>query len=128
MSKTVLLVDDSAETRGMYATRLRQAGYEVLEAADGEEGILAAATHQPDLIFMNLAIPEIDGLTATALLKQNELTAGIPVVTLTGFDEAAARARAEDVGSDGFIGKPCEPSRLVQEVRRRLEDVPAGGD
>ena len=118
--KTVLLVDDSAETRGMYAVRLRSEGYEVLEAPDGEEGIRVASEHRPDLIFMNMALPELDGWSAIALLKQNDRTAGIPVVALTGFDEQAARVRAEEVGSDGFIEKPCEPSRLLEEVQRRL--------
>ena len=121
MSKTVLLVDDSAETRAMYAVRLRSEGYTVLEAGDGENGVRIAGEERPDLIFMNMAIPELDGWTAIALLKQNDATAGIPVIALTGFDETAARARAEQVGSDGFIGKPCEPSVLLAEVRRRLE-------
>lgn len=120
MTKTVLLVDDSAETRNMYAVRLRGEGYDVLEAADGEAGIRVASENRPDLIFMNMALPELDGWTAIALLKQNDRTAGIPIVALTGFDEQAARARAEEVGSDGFIGKPCEPSRLLEEVQRRL--------
>ena len=120
MTKTVLLVDDSAETRNMYAVRLRGEGYDVLEASDGEAGIRVASENRPDLIFMNMALPELDGWSAIALLKQNDRTAGIPVVALTGFDEQAARARAEEVGSDGFIGKPCEPSRLLEEVQRRL--------
>lgn len=120
MTKTVLLVDDSAETRNMYAIRLRDEGYDVLEAPDGEAGIRVASESRPDLIFMNMALPELDGWTAIALLKQNDRTAGIPIVALTGFDEQAARARAEEVGSDGFIGKPCEPSRLLEEVQRRL--------
>ena len=120
MRKTVLLVDDSAETRQMYAIRLRDEGYDVLEAPDGEAGIRVASENRPDLIFMNMALPELDGWSAIALLKQNDRTAGIPIVALTGFDEQAARARAEEVGSDGFIGKPCEPSRLLEEVQRRL--------
>lgn len=120
MAKTVLLVDDSAETRNMYAVRLRGEGYDVLEASDGEAGIRVASENRPDLIFMNMALPELDGWSAIALLKQNDRTAGIPIVALTGFDEQAARARAEEVGSDGFIGKPCEPSRLLEEVQRRL--------
>ena len=120
MAKTVLLVDDSAETRNMYAVRLRGEGYDVLEASDGEAGLRVASENRPDLIFMNMALPELDGWSAIALLKQNDRTAGIPVVALTGFDEQAARARAEEVGSDGFIGKPCEPSRLLEEVQRRL--------
>lgn len=124
MTKTVLLVDDSAETRHMYAVRLRDEGYHVLEAADGETGIEMAGERRPDLIFMNMALPEIDGWTAIALLKENDRTAGIPIIALTGFDATAARLRAEQVGSDGFIGKPCEPSRLLEEVQRWLDPTP----
>lgn len=121
MTKTVLLVDDSAETRQMYAIRLRDEGYAVLEAADGEAGIEMASEERPDLIFMNMALPEIDGWTAIALLKQDDRTSEIPVIALTGFDASAARVRAEQVGSDGFLGKPCEPSRLLEEVQRWLD-------
>lgn len=108
----------------MYAIRLRDEGYDVLEAADGVAGIEVASERRPDLIFMNMALPELDGWTAIAVLKQDDRTAGIPVVALTGFDASAARHRAEEVGSDGFIGKPCEPSRLVAEVRRWLDPDP----
>lgn len=120
MAKTVLLVDDSEETRDMYAVRLRSEGYRVLEAADGARAIEVATEDRPDLIFMNLSIPEVDGWTAIAELKEDARTRGIPVVALSGFDETSARDRAEDAGSDGFLGKPCEPSRLLEEVRRRL--------
>ena len=125
MTKMVLLVEDSAETRRMYALRLRGEGYEVLEAPDGESGIRIASERLPHLIFMNLALPEMDGWTAISLLKGDRRTAGIPIVALTGFDATAARLRAEQVGSDGFLGKPCEPSRLLEEVRRWLD---GGGD
>lgn len=124
MTRTVLLVDDSEETRRMYAVRLRDEGYEVLEAADGVAGIEMASARRPDLIFMNMALPELDGWTAIAVLKQDDRTASIPMIALTGFDASAARHRAEEVGSDGFIGKPCEPSRLVEEVRRWLDPDP----
>lgn len=120
MTKTVLLVDDSQETRGMYALRLRAEGYRVLEAEDGADGIDMALEHQPDLIFMNLSIPKVDGWTAIARLKGEALTRDIPVIALSGFDEEAARDRAEASGSDGFLGKPCEPSRVLAEVQKRL--------
>jgi CheY-like chemotaxis protein len=120
VTKTALLVDDSDETRAMYALRLRAEGYQVLEAADGAHGIELATARRPDLIFMNLSIPKIDGWSAIARLKREQDTREIPVVALSGFDEDTARARAEESGSDGFLGKPCAPSRLLEEVRIRL--------
>lgn len=124
MARTVLLVDDSQETREMYAVRLREEGYQVLEAEDGARGIDLAVEHRPDIIFMNLAIPEVDGWTAIARLKEDPRTRAIPVVALSGFDEASARIRAEACGSDAFLGKPCEPSRVLEEVRRHLGPEP----
>lgn len=104
----------------MYALRLREEGYGVIEASDGRMGVEMAIEQAPDLIFMNMALPEIDGWTAIELLRQDERTATVPIVVLTGFDEESARERAEEVGCDGFIEKPCEPSRLAEEVRRRV--------
>jgi two-component system, cell cycle response regulator DivK len=120
VAKVVLLVDDSEETRGMYALRLRNEGYQVLEAEDGDRGIRLATEQRPDLIFMNLAIPRVDGWTAISRLKQDHRTRDIPVVAISGFDEEPARARAEACGSDAFLGKPCEPSRVLEEVHRHL--------
>lgn len=119
-TKTILLVEDSEQTRDMYALRLREEGYGVIEAADGQKGVEVATEQRPDLIFMNMALPEIDGWTAIAMLREDDRTATIPIIALTGFDEEAARLRAEQAGSSGFIGKPCEPSRLAEEVRRWL--------
>jgi two-component system, cell cycle response regulator DivK len=121
VAQTILLVDDSEATRGMYTVRLRQEGYDVLEAGDGALGIAMATTHRPDLIFMNLSIPTVDGWTAIERLKEDPRTRHIPVVALSGFDEDPARARAEESGSDAFLAKPCEPSRLLEEARRYLD-------
>lgn len=120
MTKTVLLVDDSGDTREMYALRLRQEGYGVIEASDGRMGVEVATEQLPDMIFMNMALPELDGWTAIELLREDRRTATVPIIVLTGFDEESARGRAEEAGCDGFMEKPCEPSRLAEEVRRWL--------
>lgn len=120
MMKTVLFVDDSQDTREMYAVRLRGEGYRVIEAGDGRTGVDVAIAERPDLIFMNLALPEVDGLTAIALLREDPRTATIPIIALTGFDEESARDQAEEAGCSGFIEKPLEPSRLAEEVRQWL--------
>lgn len=118
--KTVLLVDDSEETRRMYAAPLELEGYRVLEAENGAEGVELATSSVPDLIFMNMAMPKMDGWSAIRVLRGDDRTAAIPVVALTGFDERAARERADLVGSDEYLTKPCEPSRVLEEVRKRL--------
>lgn len=104
----------------MYALRLREEGYEVIEAADGREGVEAATQQRPDLVFMNMALPVLDGWTAIALLREDDRTATIPIIALTGFDEESARDRAEQAGCSAFLEKPCKPSRLAEEVRQWL--------
>ena len=81
--KTVLVVEDIAEQRNILVTLLRYSGYEVLEAADGEEAIQLARARRPDLILMDAGLPRLDGWQATERLKQDPITSEIPVVMLT---------------------------------------------
>jgi CheY-like chemotaxis protein len=114
--KTVLLVEDHEDNRIVYSTILRISGYEVIEALDGRQGVRLAREHNPQLILMDLAIPLIDGLQATQILKADPSTAGIPIVALTAHDADEDREMARNVGCDGFLAKPVEPRRVVAEV------------
>jgi two-component system cell cycle response regulator DivK len=125
--KTVLLVENDGDTRDIYATALRHSGFDVLLAKDGGEGIRMAREQEPDLILMNLAMPKVDGLSATSLLRDDPRTADIPIVACTGFSYHDGAERAEDAGATAYLEKPVEPSRLVQEVIRMIgTPVPAG--
>lgn len=124
-SKTVLLIEDSFDTRAIYATMLRHYGYRVLEAGDGSQGIQVARDERPDLILMNISLPLIDGWTATAVLKADPLTAAIPVIALTAFIRPTDKARARAAGCDGYLDKPVEPTRVLDEVRRWIGEPPA---
>src|SRR5207253_2395411 len=81
--KTVLLVEDNEDNRIIYATALRFAGYEVLEAITGTEGVQSARTLHPDLVLMDISVPELDGWEATAILKADPATKHIPIVAVT---------------------------------------------
>ena len=81
--KTVLLVEDNEDNRIVYSTILRHFGYTVTEALNGEEGIAKARTEKPDLILMDISIPDVDGWEATIVLKADPLTRAIPVVAVT---------------------------------------------
>jgi two-component system, cell cycle response regulator DivK len=116
--KTVLLVEDSGDTRVIYATILAHHGYRVIEAVNGDEGLRMAREERPDLILMNVSIPLIDGWKATALLKRDPDTAHIPVIAVTAFTRKKDRKRARDVGCDSYLPKPCDPTRVLQEVQR----------
>ena len=116
--KTVLLVEDNEDNRIVYSTILRHFGYQVTEALNGEEGIAKARAERPDLILMDISIPIIDGWEATQVLKHDPATNEIPIIALTAHALATDRAKAEEVGCDGYLAKPCEPRRVVAEVER----------
>ncbi|HEV2150412.1 MAG TPA: response regulator [Longimicrobiaceae bacterium] len=117
-SKTVLLVEDNEDNRTVYRTILEHFGYEVIEARNGEDGIRMAREDDPDLILMDISIPLIDGWEATKILKGDAATAAIPIIALTAHALATDRAKAQEVGCDGYLAKPCEPRRVVAEVEK----------
>ena len=117
----ILLVEDNDDNRLVYRTILDHYGFTVLEAADGEEGIRRARTESPDLILMDVSIPKIDGWEATRQLKADPKTASIPIIALTAHALASDRAKAQEAGCDGYLAKPVEPRKVVEEVRKHLE-------
>lgn len=120
MSRTILLVEDHEDNRIVYRTILEHFGYTVLLAGDGAEGVRLAREARPDLVLMDVSIPVMDGWEATSVLKADPATAAIPVIALTAHALAADRARAEEVGCDGYLAKPVEPRVVLEEVRRFL--------
>jgi CheY-like chemotaxis protein len=118
--KTVLLVEDNDDNRIIYATALRYAGYNVLEAITGTEGIHHARTGKPDLILMDISVPELDGWEATALLKADPTTHDIPIIAVTAHALPGDRERSIAVGCDGYIAKPITPAALLREVDQRF--------
>lgn len=121
VEKTILLVEDNEDNRAIYRTILTYGGFEVIEAVDGEQGIERARRDQPALILMDISIPKIDGWTATQILKLDPSTMHIPIVALTAHALAEDQARSVEVGCDGYLAKPVEPRRVLEEVRRLLE-------
>ena len=119
-SPIVLLVEDNDDNLRIYSTILTYAGYQVIEATDGEAGLAAARDRRPDLILMDVSIPKIDGWEVTRTLKADPATATIPVIALTAHALATDRERANEIGFDGYIAKPAEPRLVLAEVERRL--------
>jgi CheY-like chemotaxis protein len=118
LMKTVLLVEDNEDNLVVYRTILEHVGYRVLEARDGEEGVLRAREDKPDLILMDISIPKIDGWEATQRLKSDPETREIPIIALTAHALEEDRQKATQAGCDGYLAKPVEPRRVVQEVER----------
>lgn len=118
----ILLVDDSADNLEIYRTILAHFGYSVRTASNGEEGVRVTRDFQPDIVFMDVSMPVMDGLAATRVLKADPSTAGICVVALTAHALVEDRKRVMDAGCDGYLTKPLEPRELIAEVRRLLGD------
>src|SRR6201987_2368343 len=112
MSK-VLLVEDNEMNRDMLSRRLARYGFEVILAADGEEGVTLARQEIPDLILMDMSLPVLDGWGATRILRTDERTQSIPVIALTAHAMAGDRDKALACGCDDYDTKPIELPRLL---------------
>ncbi|CAN5737540.1 response regulator [soil metagenome] len=120
MPHVILLVEDNEDNQTVYRTILEHYGYEVLAAYDGESGVQLARERKPDLILMDISIPLLNGWDATRLLKGDAETSDIRIIALTAHALAADRVMAEEVGCDGYLAKPVEPRRVVEEVQKFL--------
>ena len=119
----VLVVDDFQDNREMYAEFLVFSGFRVIQAANGREALDQAFANRPDIIIMDLSLPEMDGWEATRRLKADRRTQTIPVVALTGHAMAGHSKGAIEAGCDSFVAKPCLPDQLVAEIRKMLSTM-----
>ena len=115
---TVLVIDDSNTIRRSAELFLKAAGHEVILASDGFEAIARVVERPPDLIFIDVMMPRLDGYQTCALLKKNERFRHIPVVMLTSKDGVFDRARGALVGCDEYLTKPFTKSELLETVAR----------
>ncbi|WP_368040228.1 response regulator [Ruegeria atlantica] len=116
----VLLVEDNEMNRDMLSRRLTRKGYVVVVAKDGLDGVSMAGSEAPDIILMDMSLPEIDGWEATRRIKRAPETASIPVIALTAHAMASDREKAMEAGCDDFDTKPVELSRLLEKMEKLL--------
>lgn len=116
----ILLVEDNEMNRDMLSRRLERYGYSVITAPDGRQGHAMAASEAPDLILMDVGLPEMDGWEVTRLLKSNESTRYIPIVALTAHVMQSDREKAFQSGCDDYDTKPIEFSRLREKIENLL--------
>ncbi len=119
MSKIVLVVEDYADTRTMMKFLLQRFGYDVIEAADGQEAVDRAKENQPDLILMDLSLPVMDGLTATQIIRKVEGYGKIPIIAVTAYGNSYYR-RAIEAGCDDLINKPLDFDKLEPILEQYL--------
>ncbi len=113
----ILYVEDNDDNIYVLKKRLMRAGYEVLIAMDGAQGVAMAGSEKPDLILMDLSLPVLNGWDATRQLKADEATRHIPVIALTAHAMAGARETALEAGCDDFDTKPVELPRLMAKIQ-----------
>ena len=117
----ILIAEDQADLRQLYAQELTMSGFDVIEAENGADAISHTADRTPDVVLMDLSLPVLDGWEATRRLKADARTAHIPIVALTAHDGSGELQRATRAGCDWFVPKPCLPHDLIEEVRRVLD-------
>jgi len=115
----VLFVDDDSATRAGYTMFLADFGYQMIPAATGQQALTLASTCAPEVIVLDLGLPDIDGSEVARQLKAGTLTAAIPIIALTGADLPHERVNA--MGCDRYLTKPCSPADVADAIRRCTE-------
>ena len=118
--KTILIVEDNEKNMKLARDILRAKGYDTLEAVNGEDGVRLALQHKPDLVLMDIQLPDINGIEAFERIRGHAATAKVPVVAFTASVTANDRSRIGDAGFDGFLGKPINLKEFLETVRRVL--------
>ena len=120
MSKRILIVEDQEDNRAILRDVLSTAGYELIEAVDGGEGVALALKERPDLILMDIQLPVLDGYEATRQIKGNAELKAIPIIAVTSYALSGDEAKARAAGCDGYVTKPFSPRQLLTKVREYL--------
>lgn len=116
----ILLIEDNEENREGLSRYLRRKGFELVLAADGQQGIAVARSESPDLILMDMSLPVLDGWEATRQLKAEPQMRAIPIIALTAHAMAGDRAKALEAGCDDYDTKPVEFTRLLAKIEGLL--------
>jgi len=120
MSKRILIVEDQEDNRMILRRLLSNAGYDLIEAVNGEDGVALALSERPDLILMDIQLPVIDGYEATRRIKMNAELKSIPVIAVTSYALSGDEAKARAAGCDAYVAKPFSPRQLLAKVREYL--------
>ena len=120
MTQQILVVEDQEDNRIILRDLLTSAGFEVIEAVNGQDGVGLAESEKPDLILMDIQLPVMDGYEATRRIKGNPALESIPVIAVTSYALSGDEAKAMDAGCDGYVTKPFRPRDLLAKVREFL--------
>ena len=123
---TILIVDDEADLASLVEFNLKQAGLDTAVALTGEQALALAARHKPDLVLLDLMLPDISGRDVCRKLRANPQTRDVPIVMLTARGEEADRVQGFEVGADDYVTKPFSPRELVLRVKAILRRAGSG--
>lgn len=118
--KRILVVEDNEANLYLIRFMLKKSGYKVIEARDGMSGIELAAKEKPDLIIMDIQLPDINGLEATKRIRALEAGSEVPIIALTSYAMAGDRKKALNAGCTGYIEKPINPDTFMAEIEKYL--------
>ncbi len=117
MSELILIIEDQEDNRRILRDLLTNAGYKVIEAVTAEAGVMSAETHHPDLILMDIQLPDFDGYEATRRIKANPALRSTPIIAVTSYALSGDEAKAYEAGCDAYVSKPFRPRELLVKVR-----------
>jgi two-component system cell cycle response regulator DivK len=120
MPRRILAVDDQEDNRRILRDLLTAAGMEVIEAATGGDAVARAEADRPDLILMDIQLPDIDGYEATRRIKANPALRAIPLIVVTSYALSGDETKAVAAGADAYVSKPFSPRALLAKVRELL--------
>jgi two-component system, cell cycle response regulator DivK len=117
MSRRILVVEDQEDNRQILRDLLSNAGYEMIEAVDGEQALTVAAAHRPDLILMDIQLPLLDGYEATRRIKADPALTSIPIIVVTSYALSGDEDKARAAGCDAYVAKPYSPRALLAKIK-----------
>jgi two-component system cell cycle response regulator DivK len=121
MTKRILVVEDHEENRRIMRDLLTSAGFEMIEAHTGEDGVRLAGAERPDLVLMDIQLPGLDGYEATRRIKANPALRAIPIIVVTSYALSGDEGKARAAGCDDYVAKPFSPRALLAKVRELLK-------
>ena len=122
MAKRILVIEDQEDNRAILRDLLTAAGYQLVEAVNGAEGVAKSAAEKPDLILMDIQMPVMDGYEAARRIKADPACAGIPIIAVTSYALLGDEAKTRAAGCDGYVAKPYSPRHMLGVIRGFLDE------
>jgi two-component system, cell cycle response regulator DivK len=123
VTKRILIIEDQDDNRTIMRDLLNTAGYSLIEAVDGEEGVKLAQSERPDLILMDIQLPILDGYEATRRIRASVELKSIPIIAVTSYALSGDDVKARAAGCDSYVAKPFSPRELLAKVREFLPNA-----